>query len=147
RVIGVGRPRVLFIVAPLTGNTGKEMIRHAHLIGTTAIVSLAMYGAAPAWAANFSVSPGQTQTTAQTLGSGSGQTGSAAATGTLSVSGGTVAVTISGNNATLNNLGTITQTGTGRAIRDNTGVSNLIVNNGSVSNATATIQAADADVI
>jgi hypothetical protein len=34
-----------------------------------------------------------------------------------------VAVTITGNNATLNNLGTIKQTGSGRVIRDNTGVS------------------------
>ena len=86
-------------------------------------------------------------TTAQTLGTGAGQTGSVAAGSALTVSGSTVAVTISGNNATLNNLGTISQTGTGRAIRDNTGVANLVVNNGSATNATATIRTADADVI
>ncbi len=43
------------------------------------------------------------------------------------VSGSTVAVTISGNNATLTNLGTLNQTGTGRAIRDNTGVTGLTI--------------------
>jgi hypothetical protein len=86
-------------------------------------------------------------TTAQTLGTGSGQTGAIEAGAALTVSGSTVAVTISGSNATLNNLGTIAQTGTGRAIRDNTGVANLVVNNGSATNAGATIRTADNDVI
>jgi len=86
-------------------------------------------------------------TTAQTLGSGSGQTGSIDATSTLTVSGSTVAVTITGSNATLTNLGTISQTGTGRAVRDNTGVTNLVINNGSLTNATATMKTTDADVI
>ena len=49
----------------------------------------------------------------------------------LTVSGGTVAVTISGGNATLTNLGAVNQTGTGRAIRDNTGVAGLKIYNGS----------------
>src|SRR5206468_2074405 len=49
--------------------------------------------------------------------------------------------------ATLNNLGSIVQSGTGRAIRDNTGVTGLVVTNGSATNATATMQAADGDVI
>ena len=62
-----------------------------------------------------------TTTTGQTLGSGSGQTGSVATGASLTVAGGTVAVAITGSNATLNNLGTIAQTGSGRAIRDNTG--------------------------
>jgi hypothetical protein len=83
--------------------------------------------------------------TAQTL--GTGQTGTVESTGTLSVSGGTVAVTVNGNNATINNLGTMTQTGTGRVIRDNTGVQSLVVNNGSPSNSSALMQAADGDVI
>jgi hypothetical protein len=86
-------------------------------------------------------------TTAQTLGTGAGQTGSVAAGATLTVGGGTVAVTVSGNNATLDNQGTIAQTGTGRAIRDNTGVANLVVNNGSATNAAAQIRTADGDVI
>jgi hypothetical protein len=92
-------------------------------------------------AATFSIST--PSTTAQTLGTGSGQTGTVTSTGTLTVSGSTVAVTISGNNATLTNSGSIRQTGTGRVIRDNTGVTNLIVTN----NAGALMQAADADVI
>jgi hypothetical protein len=63
------------------------------------------------------------------------------------LSGGTVAVTISGNNAMLANLGSLQQTGTGRAIRDNTGVTGLTITNGSISNSTALMQTADADVI
>jgi autotransporter-associated beta strand protein len=54
-----------------------------------------------------------------------------------------VAITITGDNATLNNFGTILQTGTGRAIRDNTGIKNLTINNA----AGALMQTADADVI
>jgi hypothetical protein len=88
-----------------------------------------------------------TTTTGQTLGSASGQTGAVAEGAALTVGGSTVAVAVTGNNATLNNLGTIAQTGTGRAIRDNTGVTNLVVNNGSASNAAATIRTADGDVI
>jgi len=96
-----------------------------------------------ALAASFTVGAGITDTTAKTLGTGSGQTGAVASTGTLSVSGTTVAVTISGNTATLTNNGTIIQTGSGRVIRDNTGVTGLIVTN----NVGAVMQAADADVI
>jgi len=99
----------------------------------------------PAFAANFSISTNST--TAQTLGSGSGQTGSISSGVSLTVGGSSVAVTISGNNATLNNDGTISQTGTGRAIRDNTGVTGLIINNGSSTNSAALMQTADADVI
>lgn len=84
-------------------------------------------------------------TTAQTL--AAGQTGSVAAGGALTVSGSTVAVAITGSNATLDNRGAIAQNGTGRAIRDNTGVANLVINNGSTSNATASIRTADNDVI
>jgi hypothetical protein len=58
-----------------------------------------------------------------------------------------VAVAVSGNNATLTNLGTIKQTGTGRAIRDNIGVTGLTITNGGLTNSTALMQAADADVI
>jgi autotransporter-associated beta strand protein len=83
--------------------------------------------------------------TAQTL--GSGETGTVAAGAALTVAGTAVAVTVNGSNATLNNQGTIAQTGSGRAIRDNTGVANLVVNNGSATNAAATIRTADGDVI
>ncbi len=58
-----------------------------------------------------------------------------------------MAVTITGPSATLNNLGTIKQTGTGRVVRDNTGVTGLTINNGSTTNSAALMQAADADVI
>ena len=106
---------------------------------------LAALAAGQAHATNFSVTG--TSTSAQTLGSASGQTGSVGAAGSLTVSGSNVAVTVSGNSATLTNLGTIKQTGTGRVIRDNTGVTNLVVTNGSATNSTALMQAADADVI
>jgi hypothetical protein len=39
------------------------------------------------------------------------------------------------------------QTGTGRVVRDNTGVTGLVINNGSATNSSALMQAADADVI
>ena len=97
--------------------------------------------AQPAMAANFNVTG--PDSVAKTLGTGSGQTGTVSSTGVLTVSGSTVAVTISGSNATLTNTGTINQTGTGRAIRDNTGVTGLTVTN----NAGALMQTADADVI
>jgi hypothetical protein len=103
------------------------------------------FAAAPAAAANFTLSTDST--TAQTLGSGSGQVGTVNTGTKMTVSGSTVAVTVSGNSATLNNLGTLSQTGTGRVVRDNTGVSNLTINNGSATNASALMQAADADVV
>ncbi|HWR01223.1 MAG TPA: autotransporter outer membrane beta-barrel domain-containing protein [Chlorobaculum sp.] len=98
-------------------------------------------------AADFTVNDGVTDTAAKTLGSAAGQTGTVNPAGILSVSGSTVAITVTGNNETLNNNGTIRQTGTGRVIRDNTGVTGLVINNGSLSNSTAKIQSADADVI
>jgi hypothetical protein len=111
-------------------------------LALAAILPLSM---GTAFAGSFTISTNSTA--AQTLGSGSGQTGTVNAGKTLSVSGANVAVTITGNNATLNNDGTITQTGTGRVIRDNTGVSGLTINNGSITNATAQMTAFDADVI
>ena len=81
------------------------------------------------------------------MGPGTGQTGTIESTASLTVSGGTNAVTISGNDATLTNLGTLEQTGTGRAIRDNTGVTGLTITNGSTTNSTALMQTADGDVI
>jgi autotransporter-associated beta strand protein len=96
-------------------------------------------------AADFPGTISDANTKVQTL--AAGQTGTVASGGTLTIGGDKVAVTITGNGATLNNLGAIKQTGTGRVVRDNTGVSNLVINNGSTVNATALMQAADADVI
>lgn len=84
-------------------------------------------------------------TTAQTL--GNGDSGALATGKSLTVDGTAVAVTVNGNNATINNAGTMSQTGTGRVVRDNTGVTGLTINNGSSSNAAAVMQSADADVI
>ena len=114
------------------------------LIPLTAAIAVAL-AAGQAQAASFNVT--NASTTAQTLGSGSGQTGTVSATGSIIVGGGTNTITLTGNNATLTNLGTISQTGSGRAIRDNTGVSNLIITNGSITNSSASILAADGDVI
>jgi len=107
-----------------------------------ALACLACVGV-QAQAASFAITGAST--TAQSL--AASQTGSVAVGGSLAVSGATVAVTVTGNNASLTNLGSITQTGTGRVIRDNTGVTGLVITNGSASNATALMQAADADVI
>jgi hypothetical protein len=114
------------------------------VIQTGAIAVFALFAESGASAANFNITG--PSTTAQTLGSAAGQTGTITDTGSLTVSGTTNAVTITGNNATLTNLGTLEQTGTGRAIRDNTGVTGLIVNNGSSTDATALMRAADGDV-
>jgi hypothetical protein len=103
----------------------------------------AALAAGPAWASSFDISGASSS--AQTL--GTGETGNITATGSLTVSGSSVAVTVTGNNATLTNLGTLNQTGTGRAIRDNTGVTGLTITNGSSTNSSALMQAADADVI
>ncbi|MFG6489309.1 PEP-CTERM sorting domain-containing protein [Roseateles sp. BYS78W] len=97
----------------------------------------------PAHAANFNVTG--SSSSAQTL--SAGQTGTVGSAGSLTVSGSTVAVTVTGNNASLTNQGGIVQSGNGRVIRDNTGVTGLVVTNGSTTNATALMQAADADVI
>ncbi len=110
-----------------------------------AVAGLLTFGAGSAFAGTFAITG--SSTTAQTLGTASGQTGSIAAGSSLSVSGSTVAITISGANATVTNLGTVLQTGTGRVIRDNTGVSGLMITNGSLTNAAALMQATDADVI
>ena len=109
-----------------------------------ALAGLLSLGAGSAFAAgSFAIS--NNSTTAQSL--GAGQTGSISAAGNLSVSGATVAITVTGSNATISNLGSVLQTGNGRVIRDNTGVSGLMITNGSITNATALMQAADADVI
>ncbi|HTP95725.1 MAG TPA: PEP-CTERM sorting domain-containing protein, partial [Burkholderiales bacterium] len=123
--------------------SGRRDLRESALALAVAAALPLVGGAAKA--TSFTINTGQTVTTAQTL--AANQTGSIAQGGTLSVSGSNVAVSITGSNATLNNLGTLAQTGTGRAIRDNNGVQNLLINNGSLANSTALMQAADADVI
>ena len=124
------------------------------LLQTVAIAALGLFAPPPASGGTFTIS--NASTTAQTLGSGAGQTGTITETGSLTVSGGTTAVTISGNDATLTNLGALKQIGTGRAIRDNTGVTGLTVYNGcaagamgcgGVADSTALMQTADGDVI
>ncbi len=121
------------------------MVLRQKLLCQTALFAFSICIGMPAIAAPFTISTAST--TAQTLGSGSGQTGTVTSTGSLTVSGSTVAVTISGNNATLTNLGTITQSGSGRAVRDSTTVNGLTINNGSASNTTATMQTTNADVV
>ncbi len=103
--------------------------------------------AAPSLQAQFSPGPNPINgpvSAAQTLSSG---TGTVAATGSLTVSGSNNSVTLSGGTAgspvTLNNSGTISQTGTGRAIRSTVAGSNLIIQNF----AGATISAAGNDTI
>lgn len=110
---------------------------------SSAIQFLLLAAALPfaASAADFPGIIGDANTKAQTL--AGGQSGTVASGGTLTIGGDKVAVTITGNNATLNNQGAIRQTGTGRVVRDNTGVSNLVINNA----AGALMHAADADVI
>lgn len=56
-------------------------------------------------------------------------------------------ITITGNKATLTNLGQINATGVARVIRDDTGVQTLEITNGSLSNSTALMQSYDNDVI
>ncbi|OEZ52206.1 PEPxxWA-CTERM sorting domain-containing protein [Duganella sp. HH105] len=84
-------------------------------------------------------------TDAQTL--DKNQTGTITTTGSLTVGGSAVAVTITGKNATLDNQGLISQTGSGRVVRDNTGVTGLAIINGSAANKAAKMLAADGDVI
>nr|WP_315222790.1 FxDxF family PEP-CTERM protein [uncultured Duganella sp.] len=96
-----------------------------------------------AFAADFTINGANT--TVRTL--GKDDTGTVTASSSLTVGGGAVAVTITGNNATLNNQGGIRQTGSGRAIRDNTGATGLLIINGSAANGAALMQTADADVI
>ena len=104
----------------------------------------------PAFATSFNIT-GLT-TTKQTL--AANETGAVASTGTLSVTGNNVAITVTGN-ATITNNGLIQQTtvnsggnaGNGRAIRDNTGGLSLTVNNGSATNSAAVIQTVDGDII
>jgi hypothetical protein len=111
------------------------------LLATFSLVTLALL-AAPTGRAQFVPGPNPiaaTVTAAQTLPHGAGVVSS---TGNLQVSGSSVAITVTGTSS-IQNDGVIKQTGTGRAIRDNTGGLTLTVTN----NAGALLQAADADAI
>lgn len=127
----------------LISKTGTTAPPRFALLPVMAALSFA-FAAPGASAISFSISSGSTVNTAQTL--AASQTGNIAAGGTLSVPGSTVAVTFTGNNASVINLGNLLQTGTGRVLRDNTGVTGLTVTNGSSANSTALMQSADADV-
>ncbi|HEX8604940.1 MAG TPA: FxDxF family PEP-CTERM protein [Pseudoduganella sp.] len=118
------------------------LCRHTGLPFNSLVLAVALASPAVAGAASFTIATGST--TPQSL--GNGQTGTVAAGATLAVDGSSVAVAVTGDNATLTNLGTIAQTGSGRAIRANA-AGNLVINNGSATNAAASIRTADADVI
>ncbi|MDL2336388.1 MAG: PEP-CTERM sorting domain-containing protein [Pseudomonadota bacterium] len=128
---------------PVGAQRRHSAVRNFALVPVLAAFAVSLVGT-DASAVDFTISG--SSTAGQTLGTAAGQTGTVTATGTLTVSGSTNAVTISGNNATLTNLGTIKQTGTGRVIRDNTGVTGLTVTNGSLTNSSALMQSADGDV-
>jgi hypothetical protein len=98
-------------------------------------------------AANFGPVHG-TLSGAQTL--AAGQTGQVAADGILQFSTSNdkeSAVSVTGDNATLTNLGQINASGLARVLRDNTGVQNLVITNGSISNNSALMQSFDNDVV
>ncbi len=122
--------------------TSPFLCRRTGLQFNMLVLAVALAGPALANAASFNIATGST--TAQSL--GNGQTGSVAAGAALTVGGSAVAVAVTGDNATLNNQGTIAQTGSGRAIRANA-ASGFVINNGSAANAAALIRTADADVI
>lgn len=117
-------------------------MKNQHRNFSAAALALAsILSAASLQAATFIIS--SNSTTAQTLGSGSGQTGTVNSGVALTVSGSTVAVTVTGNNASITNNGTISQTGTGRTIDLNTASVTMAITN----NAGALIQSADSDTI
>src|SRR5687768_11036078 len=94
---------------------------------TTVLSLLAVIAASSGARAQFV--PGPNPVTgpvgAQSLSSG---TGTVNPGGSISASGGTVALTMTGT-STLINGGTIQQTGTGRAIDSNSGIANLTITN------------------
>lgn len=98
----------------------SPLLRPAHRAALASVGLAALMAASltvrEAKAQSFTIGPGQTVTTQQTL-SGT-NTGTIANTGTLSLGGSTVSLLINGpaTGVTLNNDGTLTQTGTGRAI-------------------------------
>ncbi len=119
-----------------------DQAQRCALLPLLAALSFA-FAAPEASSANFAVASG-TNTSAQSL--TIGQTGTVSAGASLSVSGSVVAVTFIGNGASVTNLGSMLQTGNGRVLRDNSGVTGLTVTNGSISNSAGLMRSADADV-
>ncbi|QHJ00225.1 PEP-CTERM sorting domain-containing protein [Xylophilus rhododendri] len=115
-----------------------------------AMALASVFGAAGAHAADITITGNSTA--AQSV--VKNQTLTVQSGATLTVGAGANAATVTGNGATITNLGTMSTTGTtamgnqsGRIVRDNTGVTGLTVNNGSATNASAVMQTADNDVI
>ncbi len=97
----------------------------------TLAAALAVLAVPVAQATSFTIPSGSTVNSAQTL--TNGETGLVESGGTLSLSGSTVAVIMSGTSS-LTNAGTLRQTGTGRAIDSTAANSSLtVVNAGSIS--------------
>lgn len=94
-----------------------------------ALALQSVFSASIANAASFTVGDGVTDTAGKSI--TTGETGTVNSTGALSVSGSTQAVTVTGTTGTvtLNNNGLIEQTGTARAIRNNTNGVTFVLNN------------------
>lgn len=97
------------------------------------VLALQAAVASPAWAADFSIASGTSESTAKTL--TSGDTGNIAANGSLNVNASSAAVSLTGisGSVTLSNAGTLANIGSGRAIdNDTSGVAITVNNNGSI---------------
>ncbi|AXQ30122.1 choice-of-anchor D domain-containing protein [Solimonas sp. K1W22B-7] len=118
----------------------RRALRLSVVLGSLAAIPLAI-------AANFSVTGSDTAAKTLNPTSGTTQTGTVSAAGDLNVSGGSVAVTITGGGATstanIDNSGKIRQTASGRAIRNSSGIAVIGIEN----RAGATISANGDDAI
>jgi len=103
-----------------------------------ASLSVLLFSLRSASAASFNVTGADTA--AKSL--GAGETGVVAATGSLTLAGATVPITVTGS-SNVSNSGNILQTGTGRGITNETGIVSLGITNG----AGALIQTANGDAI
>lgn len=112
------------------------MNKLSSLVALLSTLSLSPFASA----ANFNITG--SSNSAQSL--SAGETGMVTSTGTLSVSGSTVGVAVTGSGAVaITNSGTIQQTGTGRTIDNNANSPTLTITN----NTGALIRSADADTI
>ena len=121
-VVGTRQPQLVAALRPQLA-PGQRFT----LVPVLAALSVA-FAALEASAASFNITSATPTKASQTL--GTGERGDVAAAAALQVSGSSVSVTLIGNNASIVTLGTMKQTGTDRLIRDNTGVTGLIVTNG-----------------
>ncbi len=99
---------------------------HLQLRPLPLVLALQAIFVLPAYAQQFTVSTGVTDTVGKTL---TGANGTVEQGGTLATSGGTVAVTVNAGTTIINNFGTINQTGSGRAIDANANATTLTINN------------------